>query len=966
MRADNESGPFPAAVLYTLFFLSGATALVFETLWFRLAGLAFGNSLWASSLVLASFMGGLAIGNGVVGRWGERLRDPLRAYGLLELLIGALGLGLVLLFPLLNGLLTPVFRYLTAWPWALNSVRLGLAFLLMLLPAAAMGATLPILVREVCARQREFGDSLGLLYGVNTLGAMAGALAGEFVLIERFGVRGTAAVAAMLNLGVALVVLRGTRHWGTVGRPPHPGRAVATEPGPLTRRALRLLLAAFLAGGLLLALEVVWFRTLRLHIFGTSVVFAVMLAVVLAGIGIGGFLASGYSRLRQQDRLGAAIALVAGAAVVLTLTLYASPALGLDLAWSDTVGWVFIERAVRLMLPVSVLSGVLFTRLGTELHTELGSETRAAGYLTLANTLGAMLGALVAGFLLLPGWGLEASFAVLAIAYGGVGLLALPWPSGGLVRLERIALTATVVAFLLACAFFPRGIVSARIFATSYERFTKDGAYLEVLREGPNEIIFYLRADRFGRPYYRRLVTNGHSMSATSTPAQRYMKLFVHLPVALHPRPRRALLICYGVGMTARALANTASLERIDVVDISRDVVELGELVYPWPADHPLRDPRVRVTIEDGRFFLQTTDERYDLITSEPPPPQGLGVVNLYSREYFQLTHDRLAPGGMATHWLPVSQLDQFDVRAIVRAWVDVFPESSLWAGSGGDWILLGVREGGRPVSEEEFRRLWQDPRVGAELRDLGVESPEQLGALFVLDGEGMLELASEIPPLVDDFPYQLSPWGGSRWESRYLELLDPGQAQARFLASGHIRRLWPEGLRRASLRHFAARFALLDSMSGTKVGPKRDLIVELAELLSMTDYRTLVLWRLGTNADELRLLEAELRGHTAPGNPDPAVRRLLGHRALADRDYAAAATHYAAAIEREGGDAATLRLLVLALFLDGRPDEAWRAAAGGPPDLFTPEALGLLRARFAFTVPRESWSRGSSLSVQY
>jgi predicted membrane-bound spermidine synthase len=381
--------------------------------------LAFGNSLWASSLVLASFMGGLAIGNGVVGRWGERLRDLLRAYGLLQLFIGVLGLGLVLLFPLLNALLAPVFRYLTAWPWALNSLRLGLAFLLMLLPAAAMGATLPILVRELCARQRGFGDSLGLLYGLNTIGAMAGALAGELVLIEHLGVRGTAAVAAILDLGVALVVLRGVRHWGAVGRPTDPRPAVAAKPRPLTRRALRLLLAAFMAGGLLLALEVVWFRSLHLHIFGTSIAFAVMLAVVLAGIGIGGFLASRYSRLHRQNRLAAATALLSGAAVVLTLTLYASPAFGLELAWSHTVGWVFIERAVRLMLPVCVLSGVLFTLLGTELHTELGSETRAAGYLTLANTLGAMVGALVAGFLLLPGWGLEASFAVLALGYPG-------------------------------------------------------------------------------------------------------------------------------------------------------------------------------------------------------------------------------------------------------------------------------------------------------------------------------------------------------------------------------------------------------------------------------------------------------------------------------------------------------------------------------------------------------------------
>jgi len=921
VRTDNEARPFPAGVLYTLFFLSGATALVFETLWFRLAGLAFGNSLWASSLVLASFMGGLAIGNGVVGRWGEHLRDRLRAYGLLELLIGGLGLGLVLLFPVLNALLAPVFRSLSAWPWAVNSLRLGLAFLLMLLPAAAMGATLPILVRELCTRQRGFGDSLGVLYGLNTLGAMAGALAGEFLLIEHFGVPGTAAVAAIVNLGVALVMLRGAQRWGAVGRAADPEPGAAAKPQPLSRRALCLLLAAFLAGALLLALEVVWFRTLRLHILGTSVVFAVMLAVVLAGIGSGGFIASRYSRLRRQDRLAAAIALLSGTAVILTLGLYASPALGLELSWTETDNWAFVGRAVRLMLPVCVLSGVLFTLLGTELHAELGSETRSAGYLALANTLGAMIGALLAGFLLVPGWGLEASFAVLAVGYGGVALLALAWPLGALVRRERIALIATVLAFVLACALFPRGTVSEQIFASSYERFTKGGAYLEELREGAHEIIFYLRTDRFERPYYHRMVTNGYSMSGTGTSGQRYMKLFVHLPAALHPQPRRALLICYGVGMTARALTNTASLESIDVVDISRDVIEMGELVYPSPTEHPLNDPRVQVTIEDGRFFLQTTDKRFDLITSEPPPPLAHGVVNLYSREYFQLVHDRLAPGGMATHWLPVFQLRQAETRAIVRAWVDVFPESSLWAASGDNWILLGVREGGRSVSEDEFRRPWHDPEVAAELDDLGVESPEQLGAMFVLDGKGMLEFTGDIPPLADAFPYMRIPRTLSDLESAYPFLLDPGPARQRFLASEHIGRLWPEAMVQSSLPHFDARIALHNSMvpRHLAVGPERDMSVELAELLSTTDYRTLVLWRLGTNHDELRLLEAELQQRPASGHPDPRVHRLLGHRALADRDYAAAATHYAAANEREQGDAATQALLKLAIDLAGR-----------------------------------------------
>src|SRR5206468_8297209 len=135
---------------------------------------------------------------------------------------------------------------------------------------------------------------------------------------------------------------------------------------------------------------------------------------------------------------------------------------------------------------------------------------------------------------------------------------------------------------------------------------------------------------------------------------RRYMKLFVYWPVAFHPAPKKALLISYGVGSTAKALTDTRAFEQIDVVDISRDVLSMDEVVYPDPATRPLRDPRVKVYVEDGRYYLLTTDQRYDVITAEPPPPKNAGIVNLYTREYFELLHDRLAEGGVATYWLPV------------------------------------------------------------------------------------------------------------------------------------------------------------------------------------------------------------------------------------------------------------------------------------------------------------------------
>src|SRR5262249_7682371 len=180
-------------------------------------------------------------------------------------------------------------------------------------------------------------------------------------------------------------------------------------------------------------------------------------------------------------------------------------------------------------------------------------------------------------------------------------------------------------------------------------------------------------------------------------------------------------------------------------------VMAMSETLYPAPGSHPLADARVKLHIEDGRYFLATTRLRFDLITGEPPPPHAAGAVNLYTREYFRLMHSRLEPGGITTYWLPVRELSVADTKAIVAAFCEAFDDCSLWAGSGYDWMLVGTRQLGSAVSEAEFTRQWQDPTVGAELRALGFEQPEQLGALFMADAPQLRGLSADTLPLSDD-----------------------------------------------------------------------------------------------------------------------------------------------------------------------------------------------------------------------
>ena len=413
-------------------FVSGAAALLFETLWFRQAGLAFGNSVWASALVLAAFMGGLAVGNAIIARVGERIARPLLWYAGLEATIAATGVALVWALPLFGGWLVPLWQPILDQPWLLNPLRLGFGFALLLLPATAMGATLPILVKALRARDPNFGAVLGRLYGWNTLGAVAGALLGELVLIEWLGIRGTAFAAGALN-GVAAVMSIAVARWQ--GPAPGPAVAMPTEgsaavpgsaldrPAPL-RQPAALLMAAALCGGVLLALEVVWFRFLHLFVLNTSASFAFVLAVVLAGIGLGGAFAGGWLRRRPEALAQVpSLAFTAGAVTLLAYLAFGPVAASYG-AREIRYPLDILKLSAVLMLPVSLVSGALFTLTGAALERHVQPETRAAGWLTLANTLGGVAGSVMGGFVLLPWLGLEISIFALAALYGvAAGLL---------------------------------------------------------------------------------------------------------------------------------------------------------------------------------------------------------------------------------------------------------------------------------------------------------------------------------------------------------------------------------------------------------------------------------------------------------------------------------------------------------------------------------------------------------------
>jgi spermidine synthase len=871
-----------AFLLCVIFFLSGSAALLFETVWFRVAGLTLGNSVWASNIVLASFMAGLAAGNAGAARYGRRLTRPLFVYAIIECIVGLAGVAIVVLLPPLSPLLAPLFTRVLAHVWLVNVIRLTVAFVLMLVPTTAMGLTLPLLTKALTRSDGNFGRALGRLYGWNTLGGVAGALAGEFWLISWLGQRGTALAAAALNVTAAVVALLLTRHIGEAGV----SEAAPASAQRRSARSWRLLSAAFVAGGSLLALEVVWFRFMLLWVFGTSLVFATMLAVILLGIGAGGLAASQWlGRDPQAQRFTSLVAFGAGIATVLSYVLF-DPRAGRVL-YDATDARVALILSLRLMLPTALLSGMLFTLLGAAQREECGEASEAAGKLTLANTLGAMAGALLAGFVMLPLLGMEKSLFALALCYGATAAFSMDGSKAApLDGRRRTVAMASAALFVGVLVLFPFGFMRARFFKELAKRVEGGSDKVIGVQEGLTETITYTRADWYGQPVYYRLITNGHSMSATNYVSRRYMKMYVYWALAVNPEVRKALLVSYGVGNTAKALADTRQLDSIDVVDISRDILDLSAVVFPG-ASNPLRDPRMRVHIEDGRFFLETTAERFDLITSEPPPPRAAGITNLYSREYFKLIYDHLRDGGVVTYWLPVYQLHQSETQAIMRGFCDAFPDCSLWSGAGVEWMLAGTRGARGPVPEERFSAQWRDPVVGPELVAVGLERPEQLGSAFIADATTLAEWTRDMPVLDDDHPGRILPWPPKAERDPYYRAWGESEAaRRRFASSALIQGLWPPRLRRRSEDYFEIEAMLNDSYAWHRRNP----IELLHAMLTTSALRVPSLVLMGT---EPTMVNVAMRAYGA-GARGSQLEFQFGAKALSERDYSTAAQHFA------------------------------------------------------------------------
>jgi spermidine synthase/MFS family permease len=717
---------------------SGFCALVYQIAWLGSLRLIFGSSTTANAAVIAMFMGGLGLGGLLLGRRADRHPRPIRLYANLELGITALAAVSPWLCDLARGAYLAAGGETAMGPWLATAARLLLSALVLGVPTVLMGGTLPAAVRAVQTDQDGGRTRAALLYGANTLGAVAGALVATFFLVEALGVRGSLALAGVLNLAVALVArARAPVHAQppavapeTADPPPTGGGRVPVAP---------ILAASAGVGFSFLLMELVWYRLLGPILSGTSYTFGLILAFALLGIGVGGLL---YARRGVSSvTLGTLAATCALEALCLGVPL----ALGDDLAvlalllrhldglgfGGLVAGWSVIVAVV--VLPAAVVAGYQFPVLVRLMGAGRRGVGREIGLVYAWNTAGAIAGSLGGGFGLLSlltatgAWRLAAGLLVVMAL--GLALLARPraWVPALLALAAATTLAATGPTAVWRHSGIGAGTAQASFASPNARRAWEEGVRAAVVweREGIESSV------ALGVTSALAFVVNGKTDGNAHGDAPTQIMLTM-LGAALHPAPRRALVVGLGTGTSAGWLGAVPGMEAVDVVELEPAVVEVARACAPVNRD-VLSNPRVQVILGDAREVLPTGSTQYDLIASEPSNPYRAGISSLFTVEFYQAVAQRLTDEGLFLQWVQAYSVDAETIRTIYGTLAAVFDHVETWETKlGSDMLLVAAK---RPLVHDLARvaeRLRQEPLREALVRAWGVEGVDGLFSGFV------------------------------------------------------------------------------------------------------------------------------------------------------------------------------------------------------------------------------------------
>jgi spermidine synthase len=768
------------------FILSGATGLIYEVLWARMLGLVFGATTFAISAVLAAFMGGLALGSAWAGKLATRIKRPLRAYGVIEIGIALYAIAVPLLFRGIDYLYAFIWEQFHPGFYAFSLWRFVLSCLVLLVPTTLMGATLPILSAALLRSPEHKPTAVTRLYTCNLVGAILGTIAAGFFLLPTFGVRLTIITAAAINFVVGLFAIVIDRRdersperdaiaeEAKILKASDVADAPASEeelrsPQPNPPSAIRhspsqsfWLLCAVVSGFVTISTQVAWTRVLTMVIGSSTYAFSIVVALFLLGLAGGAYIVASKKMTANLRRSIMNVELATAGALLLSIWMTnATPGLLIELgtslqinSWLGLLSLQLLIAALLIFVPAILMGMVMPLVLVWASETGGDASVRRVGRSYAVNTLGAIAGAFITGFILIPKISTRATILFAAtLCLILAGLAYRPSRKDVDIDLRRslaAGATAALIALLLIIA--PKmnlddlsigaydGLV--RVLAKSrgsVGETAKPGPDIHRLllyREGPTATVSV--RDDWG---IRSMAVNGRT-NASDRDDMPTQVILGQLPILVAPRTENALIVGYGSGVSVGSILQS-EVKMVECVELEPTAIEAGEY-FNHVNNQPLTDARLRLIIDDARTYLRVNQTLYDMIVSEPSHPWVPGVANLFTQEFFELGRSRLKEDGVFVQWVQIYQLSTESLRSVLATYRSVFPHVLMFrvegAAKGKDLILVGSRQ---PLTLERIGERMQDERVAKELSRIKINAPADLESWFVCD-------ETQLAPAVD------------------------------------------------------------------------------------------------------------------------------------------------------------------------------------------------------------------------
>ena len=743
-------------LLLVIIFLSGICGLIYEIVWLRMLGLIFGTTPYAASIVLAAFMGGLALGNFYFGRRSDlTTKNPLFLYAVLETGIGISAFCVPFVFDSMSFIIGFIPESVPSFVFGI--IQFLIVFIALLIPTTLMGGTLPALSRVFIKSIADLGKGTGKLYGVNTAGAVVGCFLGGFVFIPLFGLRGSISLGAVINvvLGLFCLILGIYMNRQTATPAFDKSLNVSKNKSPINAQAYFIMSMLGVSGFCALAYEVFWTRTLVFLFNSTVYSFAIMLGTFLLGLATGSICLSGYIDKCKKPVMLFAM-LECGIGIVSIVALLFLPHTNTLLAALDPffkgtlhitpwISWLMARFCIALVLifPQTLLFGATFPVVNKICISDIPDLGTRSGRIYSINTIGSFIGSIVAGFLLIPLLGIQRGLFAIAVLNLIIGIVLI---FNGEFKKQLVKVIVTVVITVAGITAYTNILFDKPLllFGATFSSQGNRSQKIVTYKEDVGATVSVVKnhtGERF---------LNIDGFNAAGTSRYEYMRMLGHLPMMLHCGPvKKALVICFGTGTTTGTLGMYHP-ERIDCAEISHAVINAAP--YFRDVNHDITHNKIfHPIITDGRVHLKRTSEKYDIITLEPMHPYVSSAVNLYSYEFYRLCKQRLNKNGIMCQWIPMHVMTSEDHRSLVKSVAAVFPYTTVWFVNS-ESIVIGSSEKIN-VDINQIRAKMSETSILNDLQQIGMGNPYTVMNSFVLGENGIKKYCASGSIITDDRP---------------------------------------------------------------------------------------------------------------------------------------------------------------------------------------------------------------------